>query len=129
MNVLSPDHGAARLVVGIRHDPGDPLAVRLDFAPAEDPDEGGAATWVFARSLLEDGVVRAVGEGDGRIRPGDAGETHIELVSLYGSCVVRFRTDTLCSFLSLTQPRPPDVSPRIRTELDRMLNAILGRRG
>ncbi|GGR20285.1 SsgA family sporulation/cell division regulator [Streptomyces roseolus] len=125
--VSSPDHGAARLVVGIRHDPGDPLAVRLDFAPAESPDEGGAATWIFARRLLEDGVVGAAGEGDVRVRPGDAGETDVELVSLYGSCVVRFRTDTLRSFLSLTETRLPDASPRIRTELDRTLNAILGR--
>ncbi|CAL9286086.1 SsgA family sporulation/cell division regulator [Streptomyces sp. SudanB182_2057] len=125
--VSSPEHGAGRLVVGLRHDPGDPLAVRLDFAPAAGPDEGGAATWVFARSLLEEGVVVAVGDGDVRVRPGADGETDIELVSLYGSCVVRLRMDTLCSFLSLTETRPAEVSTRIRTELDQTLDAILGR--
>ncbi|GHG94649.1 hypothetical protein Srubr_35790 [Streptomyces rubradiris] len=101
--------------------------MRLDFAPAAGPGEGGAATWVFARSLLEEGVGVAVGDGDVRVRPGAAGETDIELVSLYGSCVVRLRTDTLCSFLALSETRSAQVSTRIRTELDRTLDAILGR--
>ncbi|MFE6224071.1 SsgA family sporulation/cell division regulator [Streptomyces sp. NPDC057854] len=125
--VSSPDHGAVRLVVGIRHDPGDPLAVRLDFAPADGMDEHTAATWVFARSLLEEGVAAAVGDGDVRVRPGGPGETDVELVSLYGSCVARFRTDALRSFLSLTETPSPQAAARIRTALDRTLLTILGR--
>ncbi|MEU3607805.1 SsgA family sporulation/cell division regulator [Streptomyces sp. NPDC035033] len=125
--VSSPDHGAGRLVVGIRHDPGDPLAVRLDFAPVGGPDKGRATTWVFARSLLEEGIVAAVGDGDVRVGPGGDGETDIELESMYGYCVVRFRTDALRSFLSRTEAWSPQVSARIRTELDRTLDALLGR--
>ncbi|WP_187451808.1 SsgA family sporulation/cell division regulator [Streptomyces parvus] len=124
--VSTPDHTGGRLVVWIRHLPDDPLAVRLDFAPTGGPEQS-AATWVFARSLLAEGIITPVGDGDVRVRPGDAYETHIELRPVHGHCLVRFRTAALRSFLARTETWPPQVSARVRTELDRTLDAILRR--
>ncbi|MFF6888479.1 SsgA family sporulation/cell division regulator [Streptomyces sp. NPDC012421] len=124
--VSTPDHSGGRLVVHLRHRPDDPLAVHLDFAPVPVDGPGrSAATWVFARSLLSEGVVAPAGLGDVRVRPGAPYETDVELCSGHGRCLVRFRTAALRTFLARTESWPPQVSARVRTELDRTLDDIL----
>ncbi|MFJ6851839.1 SsgA family sporulation/cell division regulator [Streptomyces sp. NPDC091271] len=122
--VSTPGHAGGQLTVWLRHQPDDPLAVRLDFAPWGGARES-TATWVFARSLLIEGVTAPVGGGDVRVRPGGAQETEVELRSARGHCVVRFRTAALRSFFARTEPWPLQVAAQVESDLDRLLDGIL----
>ncbi|MFD3530369.1 SsgA family sporulation/cell division regulator [Streptomyces sp. NPDC058664] len=123
-HVSTPEHAGGRLVVRIRHLPDDPLAVRLDFAPTDDSEQS-TTTWAFARSLLTEGVDAPTGEGDVRVWPEGAYETHVQLHTGRGRCVVRFRSAALRSFLARTELWSPGVDHQVEAELDRFLATIL----
>lgn len=64
-----------RMRVTLAYDPAEPFEVRLVFH-----DPGEDIPWVFARSMLADGLERPVGHGDVMVLPmvGDSG--HLESV-------------------------------------------------
>ncbi|MCL7429155.1 SsgA family sporulation/cell division regulator [Streptomyces sp. YS415] len=123
-HVSTPEHAGGCLVVRIRHLPEDPLAVRLDFAPT-DGSEQSTTTWAFARSLLTEGVDAPSGEGDVRVWPEGTYETHIQLHTVRGQCVVRLRTAALRSFLARTELWFPRVDQQVETDLNRFLASVL----
>jgi len=84
--------------VQLRFDSADPFAVHLCFTTGPSRD----VTWVFARSLLTDGLLYAVGEGDVRVRPCDDSARDVvvvELSSPSGHAYFEASASTIADFL------------------------------
>ncbi|MEY9870796.1 hypothetical protein ABH931_000250 [Streptacidiphilus sp. MAP12-33] len=128
MSLLVSDELAFDTAVELSYDPGDPLAVRLTFHLPGDPP----VTWLFGRELLLDGITRPSGEGDVRVRPvpgtdEDFMDVCIELRSTDGAAVLRSPAVPLISFLGRTDRVLPMGQEHTVADLDRELEAILGR--
>ena len=87
----------------LRYDAADPWAVRVAFQTG--PEAGAVVEWIFARSLLTDGVAGAVGEGDVRVWPAGKGRdrvVHLAMASPSGSALFEIDRDELVQFLQQT---------------------------
>ncbi|MFD9053249.1 SsgA family sporulation/cell division regulator [Streptomyces zaomyceticus] len=121
---LTTSPGASCLLkVWFRYEPDDPLAVRFDFGFFG--REGRAGTWVFARSLLAEGLVEPTGHGDVRVRPCGEGWVEVMLRSRAADAAIRFRTSALRQFLNVTEPWPLDTDGQIDECLEQLLLEIL----
>ncbi|WP_225840211.1 SsgA family sporulation/cell division regulator [Streptomyces sp. NK08204] len=75
--VVAPDYSIG-VATRLWYSPHDPYAVYVDFHTGSDT----RTTWVFARDLLAQGIVRASGDGDVRIRPARAGRRRVLYLAL-----------------------------------------------
>lgn len=104
------------------YEPDDPWAVRMTFHGAT-----GEVVWMVARSLLEHGLSRPVGEGDVRVSPhvSDDGAlwVDIELRSPTAPLRVRARLRDVVTFLVHTWERVPIGTERI--DHDALVTALL----
>ncbi|MDK1475018.1 SsgA family sporulation/cell division regulator [Streptomyces sp. 549] len=124
MSFLASEELSFRIPVELCYEAHDPYAVRFTFSlPGDAP-----VTWVFGRELLIDGISRAAGEGDVRIRP--LSEEHLAdlLIMLQvGSEQALFRVSAppLVAFLDRTDrivPLGQEMSGEgIDAELDKIL--------
>ncbi|MFI7499321.1 SsgA family sporulation/cell division regulator [Streptomyces sp. NPDC049687] len=84
--------------VTLRYTSDDPLAVHFVF-PACVTLDGERATWVFARTLLAEGLVAPSGMGSVHIWPCGPSDTIVELHAPQGVTMLRFGSATLHRFL------------------------------
>ncbi|MEU0882702.1 SsgA family sporulation/cell division regulator [Lentzea sp. NPDC005914] len=75
----------------------DPFAVTMRFHAG-----GSVATWIMSRDLLAEGMTKATGIGDVRLRPHASRTLVLELVSDLHVTVFRLPTGTLRKFLDAT---------------------------
>lgn len=121
--VFTSVSGYAQVEADLRYDTTDPYAVTALFHPVG-ADE---VRWVFARDLLEQGLVRWVGEGDVRIGPDpeDPELTGVELISPSSRALLTVPTRQVADFLNETyRAVPPSVQEQwldLDSQLDRFL--------
>ncbi|MGW4866359.1 SsgA family sporulation/cell division regulator [Streptomyces chartreusis] len=111
----------------LRYTSGDPLAVHLDF-PAHATLDGEAATWTFARALLDEGLRGPAGLGTVRVRPCGTSHTYVEFHMPQGVARLRFVTVDLNRFLTRTYTVLEPGEETVGAELDRGLATLFGGR-
>ncbi|MFJ8473512.1 SsgA family sporulation/cell division regulator [Kitasatospora sp. NPDC094011] len=124
---IASSTGSTRLIlVDLAYVADDPYAVQLTFRPGH----GARVTWYFARELLIDGLSRAVGEGDVRIRPtgDDLSETSIALHSSFGCVLLLASSRSLNAFLDRTDSLVPVGQELTEQHIDAQLEKILRER-
>lgn len=108
----------------------DPFAVHMTFTTAPGRD----VSWVFARDLLLDGLLRPVGDGDVRIWPGPGGATSdgapqdvvfLELSSPSGRARFEASATTIARFLDQTLALVPSGAESSLVDVDAALKALL----
>ena len=104
------------------YDCADPYAVLLRF-----PGRSGPIEWLFARELLDVGLLRPTGEGDVRAWPADSGrQIFLELSSPSGRALFSAESTRIRAFLNRTWSlvRPGEESGWL--SWDSHLSALLG---
>lgn len=110
----------------LRYDRDDPYAVHLSFptSPGREPIE-----WIFARSLVADGLTVPTGDGDVRIWPSPedlAGPVYVELCSPSGRALFAVPRPVLADFVARCHVLvPPGAEPSyldLDSELDMLLH-------
>lgn len=121
--LITPDHPERPVRPTLRYTSADPFAVHIDF-PARMSAGGESARWMFARTLLDEGLDAPAGIGAVRIRPQGRSRTVMELRSPLGMAVIRFGTAALQRFLlrsyDVVEPGSEDLGP----VLDRGLTSL-----
>jgi hypothetical protein len=112
------------LEASLRYDCDDPYAVHLSFpASPGDPIE-----WVFARSLVADGLSAPAGHGDVRIWPSPenrTGPVYVELCSPSGQALFAVPRPVLAGFVARCHCLvPPGAEPEY-VDLDAELDLLL----
>jgi len=109
-----------------RYDTSDPFEVRAVFRAGP----GELAEWVFARSLLAQGLDGLAGAGDVRIWPACGGRVAvIRLSSPYGTARFEAPAAAIARFLADTYRLVPDGAEPARADLDAGIAAILAEDG
>ncbi|CAM5295397.1 SsgA family sporulation/cell division regulator OS=Streptomyces alboniger OX=132473 GN=CP975_31020 PE=3 SV=1 [Streptomyces alboniger] len=108
----------------LHYDRRDPFAVRMSF-PAPATLEGVEVHWTFARDLLIQGVERAVGDGDVRVRPYGFDRTVVEFHAPEGTAIVHVRTGELRRFLHRTTALVPAGQEHRHVDLDQDLAELM----
>jgi hypothetical protein len=117
------------LDASLRYDRDDPYAVHLTFpaCPGCDPIE-----WIFARSLVADGLTVPAGDGDVRIWPSPedlAGPVYVEFCSPSGRALFAVPRPVLADFVARCHALvPPGSEPEyldFDAELDMLLHGDL----
>ncbi|MEU8953041.1 SsgA family sporulation/cell division regulator [Streptomyces sp. NPDC048518] len=108
----------------LHYDRQDPFAVRMSF-PAPATLEGVEVYWTFARELLTQGVERAVGDGDVRVRPYGFDRTVVEFHAPEGTAIVHIRTGELRGFLQRTTALVPAGQEHRHVDLDHDLAELM----
>ncbi|MFI0714508.1 SsgA family sporulation/cell division regulator [Streptomyces inhibens] len=126
VHVSVPDKLPAPLPAELHYDMTDPYAVRLSIgAPAARPVD-----WVFARSLLTEGLHRPAGTGDvlviprHRCRPGSV---RIVLRSAVGHALVDIAVSAVDAFLRQTVSLVPPGTESRHIDMDRTLAELTDR--
>ena len=113
------------LDASLRYDRDDPYAVHLSFptSPGRDPIE-----WIFARSLVADGLSVPVGDGDVRIWPSRedlTGAVYIELCSPSGRARFAMPRPVLAGFVDRCHEVVPPGEEADYIDLDAELDLLL----
>lgn len=105
----------------LRYAAADPFAVRMVLLPGDGGDE--SVEWLFARSLLTDGLTAPTGEGDVRVTV----EGREVCVELAGQAGVLLPLDSLVEFLAVSyEIVPTGAEPAaLGLDLDAELAALL----
>jgi hypothetical protein len=109
----------------MHYDRRDPFAVRMTF-PAPATLEGVEVCWTFSRELLTEGIERAEGSGDVRVRPYGYDRTVLEFHAPEGTAVVHVRTGELRRFLKSTSELVPMGLEHLQLDLDHDLAELMG---
>ncbi|MEV5875296.1 SsgA family sporulation/cell division regulator [Streptomyces sp. NPDC052101] len=109
----------------LRYSTDDPLAVFVDF-PAEASLEGEEVSWVFARSLLDQGLRAPAGHGDVQIWPYGRTRTVLEFHSPHGLALLQFPASALRRFLLRTYATVPAGQEDVSAVVERGLGALFG---
>ena len=113
------------LDASLRYDRDDPYAVHLVFPtwPGRDPIE-----WIFARSLVSDGLTVPAGDGDVRIWPSPedlSGPVYVELCPPSGRALFALPRPVLADFVArchgLVAPGAESAHLHLDAELDLLL--------
>jgi hypothetical protein len=113
------------LDASLRYDRDDPYAVHLSFptSPGRDPIE-----WIFARSLVCDGLTVPTGDGDVRIWPSPedlSGPVYIELCSPSGRALFAVPRPVLADFVARCNALVPPGAEGAYLDLDAELDLLL----
>ncbi|WP_105971720.1 SsgA family sporulation/cell division regulator [Streptomyces geranii] len=124
--LITPGYQELPLVVTLRYESTDPLAVHIDF-PEDVSVDGESVTWTFSRALLGEGLEHPAGIGEVHLWPCGPTRTVVELHSPHGLAVVRFRTAQLQRFLNrsygIVAPGMEDLGPQVERGLALLLGA------
>ncbi|MES4907675.1 MULTISPECIES: SsgA family sporulation/cell division regulator [unclassified Streptomyces] len=127
VRVSLPDGLSAQLPAELHYDMTDPYAVRLSVgAPAARPVD-----WVFARSLLTEGLRRPSGTGDVLVFPRHRCHPHsvrIVLRSAGGEALIDIEESEVAAFLRGTVSLVPPGTESLHIDIDRALAKLTGRR-
>lgn len=113
------------LDASLRYDRDDPYAVHLSFptAPGREPIE-----WIFARSLVADGLSMPAGDGDVRIWPSPedlGGPVYVELCSPSGRALFAVARPVLADFVQRCHALVPPGSEGTFLDVDAELEMLL----
>ena len=113
------------LAASLRYDRDDPYAVHLTFptSPGRAPIE-----WIFARSLVADGLSLPAGDGDVRIWPSPedlGGPVYVELCSPSGRALFAVPRPVLADFVHRCHALVPPGSEVSFLDLDAELEMLL----
>jgi len=126
LRLVVPGGPSLPVVTAVRYDAADPWAVCIAFQTgAQD-----AVEWIFARSLLGEGVAGPVGEGDVRVWPalrGRGSVVHLAMASPSGSAEFEMDRDELVQFLRRTYAAVPVGAESAAVDLDAELAQLLSR--
>ncbi|SFF31024.1 SsgA family sporulation/cell division regulator [Streptomyces mirabilis] len=127
VRVSVPDELSAPLPAELHYDMTDPYAVRLCLGapPARTVD------WVFARSLLTEGLRRPTGTGDVLVIPRHRchpDSVRIVLRSAAGAALVDIAASTVAAFLRRTDSLVPPGTESLHIDMDRALAELTDRR-
>jgi len=108
----------------LEYQPRDPYAVTAVILTTSGP-----VSWMFARDLLDEGLVHEVGDGDVQLAPvrDDDGHTTVQLrlSSPDGVAVLEASTDGVLDFLARSYGLvPPGTEPAF-LDIDGMIGALL----
>lgn len=93
----------ARIQADLTYDTRDPFAVTAEFHTGR-----STVHWIFARSLLADGLIAAAGVGDLRVTPAaDPTLVVFELSAPSGTAVMEASAQDLADFLDMTYAHVP----------------------
>ncbi|MCF3120977.1 SsgA family sporulation/cell division regulator [Streptomyces arenae] len=123
--LIAPDGQERALPVVLRYAAADPLAVQITF-PSQASLDGVEVTWIFARQLLEEGLVAPAGSGDVHVWPCGRARTVLEFHSHQGLALVQFDKVTLRRFLARSYAVVPAGEEEAGLDLDRGLSRLLG---
>ncbi|ONI83166.1 sporulation protein SsgA [Actinosynnema sp. ALI-1.44] len=111
----------ARIQVDLGYDTRDPYAVTAEFHTGK-----GAVHWVFARSLLADGLIATAGLGDLRITPAaDPALVVFELSAPGGTAILEAAADDLADFLDRTYERIPPSQEHAWFDFDHEMSKLV----
>ena len=128
LRLVVPGGPSLPVVTAVRYDAADPWAVRIAFRTGT--EGSGVVEWLFARSLLIEGAVGPVGEGDVRVWPVQRGRgcvVHLAMASPSGSAVFELDRDELEQFLRRTCAAVPVGRESAAVDLDAELAQLLSR--
>jgi len=113
------------LQASLRYDRDDPYAVHLSFAtwPGRDPIE-----WIFARSLVSDGLTVPAGDGDVRIWPSPedlSGPVYVELCPPSGRALFAVPRPVLADFVARCHGLVPPGAESAYLHLDAELDLLM----
>lgn len=118
------DLGQGRMAGTLTYHPTDPYAVSLLLTSRDD-----AATWVFARQLLADGVFNLAGDGDVQIWPCLSAEGEavvlIELSSPDGVLLLEAPSRLVQGFVNAALAAVPAGTEGTHLDLDGVLTRLL----
>lgn len=125
--VSVPDEPSAPLPAELHYDMTDPYAVRLCLgAPT-----ARTVDWVFARSLLTEGLRRPSGTGDVLVIPRHRCHpdcVRIVLRSAAGAALVDIAASAVAAFLRRTDSLVPPGTESLHIDMDRALAELTDRR-
>jgi hypothetical protein len=113
------------LDASLRYDRDDPYAVHLSFPTSPGRD---AIEWIFARSLVADGLSVPAGDGDVRIWPSPedlGGPVYVELCSPSGRALFAVARPVLADFVARCHALVPPGSEGAFMDLDAELHLLL----
>ncbi|SHK26009.1 Streptomyces sporulation and cell division protein, SsgA [Pseudonocardia thermophila] len=121
--LIAPDAPVVPVNVDLTYNSRDPYAVQASFRTGH----GTAVDWVFARDLLQEGLVGSAGTGDVRVQPapGNPGKVQLELSSPSGHAVFITCAQTLGDFLRRTYEAVPPNSEYDWLDFDLALADLL----
>ncbi|MDX3763566.1 SsgA family sporulation/cell division regulator [Streptomyces sp. AK02-04a] len=127
VHVSVPDELPAPLSAELHYGMSDPYAVRLSLgAPAARPVQ-----WVFARSLLMEGLRRPTGTGDVLVIPQHRchpNSVRIILRSAAGAALIDIAESAVAAFVKRTVSLVPPGTETLHLDIDRALAELTGRR-
>jgi len=129
LRLVVPGGPSLPVVAAVRYDAADPWAVRVAFHTGAEGD--GVVEWIFARSLLSDGVAGPVGEGDVRVWPALQGReqvVHLAMASPSGSALFEMDRGELVAFLQRTYSAVPTGAESAAVDVDAELALLLSER-
>jgi hypothetical protein len=114
------DAERVKVAAQLSFDASDPFAVSVSF------DAGGASPveWTFARDLLDEGLWRAVGEGDVKVWP-HHGAVCLALRSPSGEALLETRRRAVADFMARIERLMPLGQEADRVNFDRELECLL----
>lgn len=131
LRLVVPGGPSLPVLAGLRYSADDPWAVRVTFQTGAKNDDGsgdGTVEWMFARSLLTEGVAGTCGEGDVRVWPSvERGDrvVNLAMASPSGSALFEIDRDALVEFLQQTYLAVPTGSEEEVVDLDAELALLL----
>ncbi|WP_406099282.1 SsgA family sporulation/cell division regulator [Streptomyces sp. NBC_01013] len=106
----------------LHYDVADPYAVRLSLGAGE----ARPVNWVFARSLLEEGLSRSTGTGDVLVSPGSRPDfLRIVLRPAAGAALVEMAVAEVAAFLRRTFLLVPPGEETLHVDLDRAVAELM----
>ncbi|MFF2852144.1 SsgA family sporulation/cell division regulator [Streptomyces sp. NPDC058001] len=121
--LITPERQERDLMVTLRYDADDPLAVHVVF-PVEVSRDGTEVVWTFGRELLETGLRIPTGCGDVHIWPCGRARTVLEVHAPDGMALVQFDEAALRRFLVRTYALVPAGQEDLGPAVERGLSAL-----
>ncbi|MFC5204765.1 SsgA family sporulation/cell division regulator [Streptomyces kaempferi] len=112
------------LPAGFHYHCSDPYAVRLSIGATS----SGTVDWVFALSLLKEGISRPVGEGNVLVSPRRSSHgpiVRIVLRSRLGSAVLDLKASAIADFLDRAQELVPAGTEGSHVDIDHIAALLL----
>ncbi len=126
LRLVVPGGPSLPVTTDVRYDATDPWAVRVAFRTGD--EDAVSVEWLFARSLLIDGLSGPAGEGDVRVWPSVRGRSrivHLAMSSPSGSALFEMDRDGLVEFLQRCYLVVPTGSEGDLVDLDAELALLL----
>ena len=121
LRLVTTGGGAIEVPADLSYDLADPYAVSATFTGDQD-----GVTWTFARDLLDEGLLRPVGDGDVSVWPCDDTDVIcLALTSPFGQALLEARRGDVESFVARTFALVPRDHESLYIDIDAALADLL----